>query len=186
VTGIDLDYDAIAEARRNSRDIPHVSFILADVEAEFPVPFQSVDRVLCHDLLEHVHARDRVLSEIRRVLAPTGKLLLSVPNGETSWKLMLRSYDLPSFSDPDHKIEYSRADLYEVLERNRFKVVATEPSVYDTPWTGLIDLVGAVNLPAYRYLTSLRLKMGAQHPAEQAGFYVVCESVFPPCEIDCF
>jgi SAM-dependent methyltransferase len=44
-----------------------------------PFPDESFDSVLCNQVLEHVFTPEDFLSEIRRVLKPGGKLLLTVP-----------------------------------------------------------------------------------------------------------
>lgn len=45
----------------------------------FPVADESVDTVLCNQVLEHVADPDEFLSEIFRVLRPGGTLILTVP-----------------------------------------------------------------------------------------------------------
>ena len=41
----------------------------------------AYDLVLCLDVLEHLFAPDRLLAEMRRVLAPGGRFIMAVPNG---------------------------------------------------------------------------------------------------------
>lgn len=53
---------------------------------------------------------------------------------------------LPSFSDPDHKIEYNREELEEELAAAGFRVESCSTIVYDTPWYGVIDLLGGLSL----------------------------------------
>ena len=96
-------------------------------------------------MLEHLHNRDQILREIHRALTPGGKLLLSVPNRDTGWKVRLRRAGLFSYSDADHKIEYTAQELTEELRRNGFVPEGPlQTEVLDTPWVGLIDLVGIV------------------------------------------
>jgi SAM-dependent methyltransferase len=45
----------------------------------FPVASASFDTVLCNQVLEHVFTPAKFLGEVRRVLKPGGRLLLSVP-----------------------------------------------------------------------------------------------------------
>lgn len=52
--------------------------LVADARA-MPLAGQSVDVVLCTQVLEHIPEPVRVLDEIRRVLRPGGTLILSVP-----------------------------------------------------------------------------------------------------------
>ena len=49
-----------------------------------------------------------------------------------------------------------------------------EPSVYDTPWIGVIDVIGGLSLSAYRRLSALRRRLAEARPEENAGFYAVC------------
>lgn len=46
----------------------------------FPYPDESFDVVTCLDVIEHVLDPRRLLQEIRRVLRPTGALILTTPN----------------------------------------------------------------------------------------------------------
>ena len=174
--GVDASLDSLAVGRRASRqaDATHVSFVASNVEEGLPIASRRFDTVLCLDLLEHVYKRDLVLSEIRRVLKPSGILLLGVPNRGTAWKRRLERAGLFFYSDPDHKIEYTLDELRDELARGGFAIDRLLPSVYDTPMIGLIDVVGGLSLSAYRYLTDLRRRLVARWPDENAGFYAVC------------
>lgn len=178
VVGVDGNLESLGVARRSSRGLPAVpaSFFAADLEQGLPVQGERFDTVICLDLLEHVHQRDLLLSEIRRSLRPGGTMLLSVPNRGTSWKRRLERAGLFSYSDPDHKIEYTLAELEAELARNGFRIVHLHPTVYDTPLIGAIDLVGGLSLPLYRRLTSLRRRLARRYPEENAGFFAVCEA----------
>ena len=63
----------------------HAGHLRLDLQA-IELPDDCVDVVLCSHVLEHVRDVDKVLSELRRVLAPGGHLLLQVPvlQGRTS------------------------------------------------------------------------------------------------------
>lgn len=176
VAGVDADLASLGVGLRTSRGTgaTNVGFVASDVEGGLPFADARFDTVLCLDLLEHVHERDLVLTEIRRVLKSPGVLLLGVPNRGTTWKRRLDRAGLFCYSDPDHKIEYTLEELRDELARNGFTIVRLHPSVYDTPLIGLIDVVGALSLSAYRRLSDLRRRMVGRWPEENAGFYVVC------------
>jgi SAM-dependent methyltransferase len=178
VAGVDGSLDSLGVARRTgvARGQGNAAFFAADLEHGLPVRSARFDTVICLDLLEHVHKRDLVLTEIRRTLRPGGALLLAVPNRATSWKRRLERAGLFAYSDPDHKIEYTREELEEELEHNGFRVVQDHPSVYDTPLVGAIDLVGSISLGLYRRLTELRRRLARRYPDENAGFYIVCRA----------
>jgi hypothetical protein len=61
--------------------------------------------------LEHIDDRSGFLSAIRERLKP-GLILIRVPLFERSWHLpMRREVGANVFSDPDHRIEYTRAEF---------------------------------------------------------------------------
>lgn len=176
VAGVDRDRDALAMARRAgaARGVGNAAFFAADLEQGLPVRSAAFDVAVCLDLLEHVVERDRLLGEIRRALRPGGVLLLAVPNRATSWKRRLARAGLFAYSDPDHKIEYTLAELDAELARCGFRIARLHTAVYDTPLIGAIDLAGSVSLAVYARVTDLRRRLARRHPEESAGFFAVC------------
>src|SRR3954447_13222510 len=65
-TGVDLA-EAVVEAAR--ADAPEATFEVADIRS-LPFADGSFDLVVCFEVIEHVDEHARVLSELRRVLAP--------------------------------------------------------------------------------------------------------------------
>lgn len=176
VVGIDRDLAAIRAARAAAAPRSRgAMFLLADVESPLPLPTGGYEVILCLDVLEHVAHRDALLRELRRVLAPHGRLLVCVPNRETPWKQRLQRAGLFAFSDPDHKVEYTLPELRAELARAGFAIRALLPSVSDTPLIGLLDVVGACSLTVYRAVTAWRRRSATRHPERAAGFYAVCE-----------
>lgn len=159
---------------RGAQGASNLRLVRGDVEEGLPFLSRRFDKVLCLDLLEHVHKRDELLAEIRRMLRPGGVLLLAVPNRGTSWKRRLERAGLFFYSDPDHKVEYTLEELEVELARSGFQILQVHPSVYDTPLIGLIDLLGGCSLTLYRMLTELRRRLARKYPEENAGFFVVC------------
>jgi SAM-dependent methyltransferase len=82
--GIDLQFSDLLVAR--DRFSPYAnynlnsSFNLLQATA-YVLPFadNSVDKIICSEVLEHVENYERVLTEIYRVLKPSGILAVSVP-----------------------------------------------------------------------------------------------------------
>src|SRR5919201_4246082 len=75
VAGVDNDRDVPAHARERYG----LEFVEADIVG---LPFEdaSFDLVVCFETIEHVADGPRALSELRRVLAPKGLLIVSTPN----------------------------------------------------------------------------------------------------------
>jgi SAM-dependent methyltransferase len=163
----------IALFRARNEAIADTFFQVADAEKTWPYRSDSFDRVLALDILEHLENRSRFLEECRRVLRADGRLLVAVPNRNTSWRRRLRRLGLFSFSDPDHKIEYSREEIDEELTRAGFRVELCTPIVYDTPWYGAIDFIGGISLSLYKRLVDWKRRMALERPEESNGFRIV-------------
>ena len=176
VYGMDADVAqlriAVASARR--RGIEGVRLLAWDVTQPFPFAPATFDAVLFLDVIEHLEPRIAVLREIHRVLKPSGRLLLSAPHRDTSWRRRLRAAGLFDFSDADHKIEYSADSLLAELAAGGFTAAGPiMPVVYDTPLSGLIDMVGGLALAPYSRLVRWKRAAALRHPEESTGFRVI-------------
>lgn len=78
VVGVDLDTTAITHARAKY-SLPNLEFIQGDC-ASLPLHDASVDLVVSFETLEHHAEHEAMMSELRRVLSPTGMLLISTPD----------------------------------------------------------------------------------------------------------
>jgi ubiquinone/menaquinone biosynthesis C-methylase UbiE len=78
VAGLDVDPAMLAVARSAAPEGMFIEWHAASAEA-MPLPDASFDVVLCQMGLQFVPDRNAALREIWRVLAPGGRLLLSVP-----------------------------------------------------------------------------------------------------------
>jgi 2-polyprenyl-3-methyl-5-hydroxy-6-metoxy-1,4-benzoquinol methylase len=147
VVGLEYMWREIQRARalNDSEGITNVAYVLDNVEQGLAVAGRRFDVVLFLDVIEHLHRRVEVLREIGRVLREDGVLLISVPNRATRWKVRLQAAGIFYYTDPDHKIEYTWDEMVAELRAGGFEPVGEPvPIVYDTPWAGLIDLVGGV------------------------------------------
>ncbi len=87
------------------------------------LPFDSgrFDAALMDNVLEHIESPAPLLAEIRRVLKPSGTLLVGVPGRK-------------GFSaDPDHKVYYDRESLCACLAKQGFS--AQRSFHMPLPWT---------------------------------------------------
>lgn len=81
VYGLDLiDYTSIYKRfkRGNAESLPY--------------PDNDFDTVILPDVIMHVHDKEKVLSEIHRVLKPEGNFILSVPNFDSLWNRVTGTY----------------------------------------------------------------------------------------------
>ena len=78
VVGVDVSPDAIAHATERYAG-PNVQFLTASVTS-LPLADASVDAVVSFETIEHLAAQREMLAEFRRVLSPSGFLVISSPN----------------------------------------------------------------------------------------------------------
>ena len=78
VIGVDMTPEMLERARENARKggYANVEFRLGEIEA-LPVPDSSVDVVISNCVLNLSGDRPRVLAEVRRVLKPGGRVMIS-------------------------------------------------------------------------------------------------------------
>ena len=75
VIGVDINPNSLDVANRHNPDKSSIFFKLSSVST-IPMPDESVDRVACIGVLEHIMDIDAVLSEWHRILRPGGKVLI--------------------------------------------------------------------------------------------------------------
>jgi SAM-dependent methyltransferase len=174
--GFDYDLAQLPIAARTIRErgLDNARIFAWDITGAFPFPDRSFDAALFLDVVEHLVPRVGVLREIHRVLRDTGRLLVSGPNRETRWRRTLREAGLFSYSDPDHKIEYTREEFLAELAAAGFEPDGpVMPVVLDTPWAGAIDTLGGLSLGLYDRLSRWKREAALRRPDESTGFRVV-------------
>jgi SAM-dependent methyltransferase len=104
VLGVDLDASALVEARRFA---PPSRLVRADA-TRLALPDRCVDLVTSFETLEHVPDAAKLVRELRRVLRPGGRLVLSTPN---------RDFGPPELhtGNPFHVREFTASELRELI-----------------------------------------------------------------------
>ncbi|MBE9014562.1 class I SAM-dependent methyltransferase, partial [Pseudanabaenaceae cyanobacterium LEGE 13415] len=77
VTGVDIDDETISHSRI-AYSAPNLKFEVGDAMS-IPLPDESVDIVVSFETIEHFEGHEKFLSEVRRVLAPGGMVIISSP-----------------------------------------------------------------------------------------------------------
>jgi GT2 family glycosyltransferase/SAM-dependent methyltransferase len=103
VVGIDNDARAVGFARGHYGR-PNVSYLVGDCQS-LPFESQAFDVVTSFELIEHLPDAKCYLEEIRRVLKPSGTLVVSTPNrpvyhehlGDVTNPFHVREWDLEEF-----------------------------------------------------------------------------------------
>lgn len=175
VSGFDTDAQQLEIASRTARGlgISNVSFHNASAEDKLAYKDREFNCVVMLGVLEHLNEREPVLREIHKVLKPGGILLLGLPNEMTGWKKTQMKFGIPHFTDPDHKVEYTSRSIRRAMTDAGFRVEAIQPTAYDTPWAGFIDVLGGISLKLYRHIIEWKWNLANQHPEESISFFVV-------------
>jgi SAM-dependent methyltransferase len=118
--GADVAEAALRHARAT---YPEIEFVLVPVDGRLPLEDGAFDVVWASEVIEHVADTARWLSEVRRVLRPGGRLLLTTPNHP---RLAILSGGLERYADPlsDHLHLYTQKSLRRLLEEFHFGHIA--------------------------------------------------------------
>jgi ubiquinone/menaquinone biosynthesis C-methylase UbiE len=120
--GVDISAQALRRARKRH---PELEFDLAPAAGPLPLDDGQMDAVWAGDVLEHVVDTAAWLSEVRRVLRPGGRLVLTTPyHGRlTSVLIGLRRGAFEAHFDPrsDHLRFYTAASLRALLVAFNFE-----------------------------------------------------------------
>jgi ubiquinone/menaquinone biosynthesis C-methylase UbiE len=111
VIGIDVAQAALVRARTAH---PQLDFRHAEIGGSLPLPDNSFEVVWASEVIEHVADTAHWLSEVRRVLVPRGRVLITTPS---HGRLRLAVGGIERFSQPlgDHLHLYTRRSLGELL-----------------------------------------------------------------------
>ena len=113
--------------------------------ASIPLADNTMDLILCTEVLEHIQEHEQALDEITRVMAPSGWLLITVPTPPAPW-------------DPAHVREgYRREELAAMLTQRGFEIVESRfcmhfffqfllAHFWKLPWCPRIVTRGLANL----------------------------------------
>jgi ubiquinone/menaquinone biosynthesis C-methylase UbiE len=179
IVGFDISEKNIELAKKEAQKLKvnNTEFLKGDAEKKFDFNDESFDVVFFCDVIEHLNNDVHALSEVFRVLKKNGTLLLIAPNIDTGWKRRQKNAGLFYFSDPDHKREYTKRELEEKLKSAGFLIKSVLPVVYDTPFSGIIDIIGGLSLSLYKKLSLWKLNYAASHPEESIGFRIAAKKI---------
>jgi ubiquinone/menaquinone biosynthesis C-methylase UbiE len=122
--GVDVAEGALDRARRN---VPGGDFRRSD--GSIPLGHAEVDLVWCSEVLEHVPDTIGLLTEVRRVLRPEGRLLLTVPDHGRLKRTLIAFAHFDAHFDPqgEHLRFYSRRSLTRALRATGFADIGLRP-----------------------------------------------------------
>jgi len=119
--GVGVDFQIAPELHQHDK----LEFHEGRIEEILPrLSQESFDAVLLVSVLEHLHDPLRVLEAARKLLKPSGVLLINVPTWRGKKFLEFSAFRLglsPKTEMDDHKMYYDMRDLWPLLARAGFK-----------------------------------------------------------------
>jgi SAM-dependent methyltransferase len=113
--GVDVAPSALERCRDN---VPGCDVRLIDEQGCIPVEHGSIDFVWCSETIEHVADALGLLQEVRRVLRPGGRLLLTTPAHPWLRRIAIAAFRFDQHFDPmgQHVRFFSRGSLAAAVE----------------------------------------------------------------------
>ena len=93
VCGVDKNLEMIRHANKRCESLQNAEFSEANAE-DLPFPEESFDASCCTQVLLYVNTVDQVLLEIKRILKPTGRIIIV----ETDWRGVVLNSDYDSIT----------------------------------------------------------------------------------------
>jgi 2-polyprenyl-3-methyl-5-hydroxy-6-metoxy-1,4-benzoquinol methylase len=117
-------FDSSSEASRIAKSESGIDVVVGTRLHDARFGDESFDVVTLFHVMEHVTDPRSVLTEVRRILRPMGRLVLQVPNIE-SWQFRLFGVRWYGLDVPRHVINYSNHAMQRLLTESGFKVRRT-------------------------------------------------------------
>ena len=114
VVGVDINPECVEHSKQYYQQISNLEYLLGSCES-IPLPDASVDVVTSFETIEHHDKHQEMMREIKRVLKPNGRLIISSPN-------RLVFSDEAQFCSPFHVKELYYDEFQELLIQH-FKFV---------------------------------------------------------------
>ena len=137
--GLDMDNASLNRAEEGYQYFESIS----NAGAEFikgsayslPFPDESIDLIVCSEVLEHLHEYNDAVEEIHRVLKPGGKFYASVPASwpeKVCWSLSKDYQNQPG----GHLRIFNQLELVSEIKESGFKFLSSEKfhSIHSPYW----------------------------------------------------
>lgn len=132
VTGLEPE----EAARQKAKELYDIT--LQPVEQFFQLPAGSFDAITLWHVLEHVHALENYLRQMEKLLKPTGKLLIAVPNYTSRDASIYREY-WAAYDVPRHLYHFSPVAMRTLVERVGLHCEAVRPMWFDSFYISMLS-----------------------------------------------
>ncbi len=133
ITGMDINPKEVVRSRAQAKNCRARMEVRRGDATAIDLPDGSVDMVLCHQLLHHVVQQEKVLSELYRVLAPGGTLLVA-----ESCRDFIHSTPVQLFFRHPNEVQRTAAEYQQLVRAAGFNF-GPEHVITSTPFWSLTD-----------------------------------------------
>jgi 2-polyprenyl-3-methyl-5-hydroxy-6-metoxy-1,4-benzoquinol methylase len=131
-TGLEPD----EKARERAAEIHHVE--LLPIEMLQNIPDASCDVITMWHVLEHVHALQDCLRQLKRIIKPSGFVFIAVPNYTSHDAALYQSY-WAAYDVPRHLYHFSPTSMQTLLGRHTFKMQDIKPMWFDSFYISMLS-----------------------------------------------
>lgn len=130
-------YEArLEEAKKRLGTHPNITFQKEDI-CQLSFTNESIDLLVCCEVLEHIPNYEKGLDEIYRVINKNGYFVISVPR-EPLWRILnlVRGKYIKDFGNtPTHINHWSSAGIKKLIQKSGFEILEIQKPI---PWTFLL------------------------------------------------
>ena len=135
IFGVDINQWALSQARRN---IPEGNFALLSAEDLHAFQDESFRIVIAKHVVEHLPVPERAVSEMSRVLAPGGLLVLATPNLDSPMRAVKKDRWI-GYKDPTHISLKTPQEWLAMLQSHRIEARRVfSDGFWDAPYVPLL------------------------------------------------
>jgi len=131
-TGLEPD----ERARQRAAKIHHVE--LLPIEMLQSIPDASCDVITMWHVLEHVHALNDCVAQLKRITKPSGFVFIAVPNYTSQDAAIYQSY-WAAYDVPRHLYHFSPTSMKTLLERHTFTLRDIKPMWFDSFYISMLS-----------------------------------------------
>ena len=132
VTGLEPDATAIGRAQSQ------YGLNLRPVDSLFALPAASFDVITMWHVLEHIHDLHGYIEQLKKLLKPSGKLFIAVPNYTSRDAGQYRAY-WAAYDVPRHLYHFSPAAMQALMNRHHLKIRGLQPMWFDSFYVSMLS-----------------------------------------------
>ncbi|MEX0635867.1 MAG: class I SAM-dependent methyltransferase, partial [Ferruginibacter sp.] len=104
----------------------------------FNLPAEQYDAITMWHVLEHVHQLHEYIDQLKKLIKPSGKMVIAVPNytsdDATHYGKYWAAYDVPR-----HLYHFSPASMKALMVRHGMRVVQCKPMWFDSFYVSMLS-----------------------------------------------